>query len=44
MKKMKKYNMTLPERPRKCQHYDLEKLINMNILQVKKYYLLIKEE
>ena len=24
--------------------YHLEKLINMNILQVKKYYLLIKEE
>ena len=28
----------------KYQHYDLEKLINMNILQVKKYYLLLKEE
>ena len=28
----------------KNQHYRLEKLINMNILQVKKYYLLIKKE
>ena len=28
----------------KYQHYHLESLINMNILQVKKYYLLIKEE
>ena len=26
------------------QHYHQVKLINMNILQVKKYYLLIKEE
>ena len=28
----------------KYQHYHLEKLINMNILQVKKYYHLIKVE
>ena len=28
----------------KISNYHLEKLINMNILQVKKYYLLIKEE
>ena len=28
----------------KYQPYHLEKLINMNILQVKKYYLLFKEE
>ena len=28
----------------KYQLYHLEKLIKMNILQVKKYYLLIKEE
>ena len=26
------------------QHYHLEKLINMNILQVKKYYLLVKKK
>ena len=26
----------------KYQHYHQEKLINMNILQVKKYYLVIK--
>ena len=41
---MKNYNMILTETQRKSQHYRLEKLINMNILQVKKYYLLIKEE
>ena len=28
----------------KYQHYHPEKLINMNFLQTKKYYLLIKEE
>ena len=28
----------------KYQHYHLEKFTNMNILQMKKYYLLIKEE
>ena len=28
----------------KYQHYHLEKLINMNILQVKKFYLQIKVE
>ena len=28
----------------KNQHYYLEKLINMNTLQAKKYYLLIKKE
>ena len=28
----------------KYHHYHLEKSINMNILQVKKYHLLIKEE
>ena len=30
--------------PAKYQHYNLEKLINMNILLVKKYYPRIKEE
>ena len=28
----------------KYQHYRLQKLVNMNMLQAKKYYLLIKEE
>ena len=28
----------------KYQHYHLQKLVNMNMLQAKKYYLLIKEE
>ena len=41
---MKNYNMILTENQQKYQDYHLEKLINMNILQVKKYYLLIKEE
>ena len=41
---MKKYNMILIEKQQKYQHYHPEKLINMNILQVKKYYPLIKEE
>ena len=41
---IKNCNMMLTEKQQKYQHYHLEKLINMNILQVKKYYLLIKEE
>ena len=41
---MKNCNMILTEKQQKYQHYHPEKLINMNILQVKKYYLLIKEE
>ena len=39
---MKNYNMILPEKQEKYQHYHQVKLINMNILQVKKNYLLIK--
>ena len=39
-----KCNTILTEKQQKHQYYRLEKLINMNILQVKKYYLLIKEE
>ena len=45
--KMKNYNMILKEKQQKYQHYDLEKLeklININTLQVNKYYFLIKEE
>ena len=41
---MKHCKMILTEKQQKYQHYHPEKLINMNILQVKKYYLLIKEE
>ena len=39
---MKNYNLILTEKQQKYQHYHQFKLINMNILQVKKYYLLIK--
>ena len=39
-----KYNMILTEKLQKYQLYHLEKLINMNILQVKKYCHLIKGE
>ena len=41
---MKKYNVILTEKHKKYQHYRLEILINMNILQMKKYYLLIETE
>ena len=34
----------LTEKQQKYQHYYPEKVINMNILQAKKYYLQIKEE
>ena len=37
-------NIILTEKQQKYQHYLLEKLININILQVKKYFLLIKEK
>ena len=39
-----KLQMILREKQQKYQQYHLEKLKNMNILQVKKYYLPIKEE
>ena len=38
----KKCNIILTEKQQKYQHYHLEKLINLNILQVKKYCVLIK--
>ena len=41
---MKNCNIILTEKQQKYQHYHLEKLIKMNILQVKKYYLLIKDK
>ena len=36
--------MILTENEEKNQRYDQVKRIDMNILQLKKYYLLIKEE
>ena len=41
---MKSYNIILTEKQQKYEHYHLEKLTNTNILQVKKYHHLIKEE
>ena len=41
---MKNCNVILTEKQQKYQYYHLEKLTNMNTLQVKKYYLLIKED
>ena len=42
--KMKNYTITLTETQQKHQHYLQLRLINMNILQVRKYYHLIKAE
>ena len=41
---MKNYNMILIEKQQNNQHYHLEKFININILQVTKYSLLIKDK
>ena len=41
---MKNCNMILTEKEQKYQHHHPQKLINMNILHVKKYYLLIREQ
>ena len=41
---MKNYNMILTEKQQKYQHDQQLKLINMNILQAKKYDHLIKIE
>ena len=41
---MKNCYMILTEKQQRYQHYRLEKLINMNILQVKKHFLLIREK
>ena len=40
----KKLQYDITEKLQKYQHYHLEKLTNVNILQVKKYYFLIKVE
>ena len=37
-------NTILTEKQQKYQHYHLKKLINMNILQVKKYFFLMKDK
>ena len=42
--KMKAYNMILTQEQQKYQNYPEVKVINMNILQAKKYYHLIKTE
>ena len=42
--KDEKYNAILREKQQKYQHYLQGKLININILQVKKYYNLVKVE
>ena len=40
--RMKNDNMILTEKLQIYQHYNPKKLININILQVKKYYLIIE--
>ena len=42
--KMKNYSMILVEKLQKYQPYNQAKLISMNILQVNKYCLLIKNK
>ena len=41
---MKKCNKILTEKEQKYHYYHQVQLINMNILQVKKYYLLLKKD
>ena len=41
---IKNYNMILTEKQQKYRRYHQVALTGMNILQVKKYYLLIQEE
>ena len=40
----KNCNTLLTEKYQKYNYYRLENMINMNMLQVKRYYLLIKQE
>ena len=42
--KMKKYKMLIIEKLQKHRSYRQAKLINTNILQVNKYFLLIKQK
>ena len=39
-----KLQYDITEKQQKYQHCHLEKLMNMNILKVKKYYLLVKNK
>ena len=41
---LKKLGIDIKREVEKYQNYHLEKLISINILQVKKYYLLVKVE
>ena len=41
---VKEFNRILTEKQQIYQHDHLKKLTNMDVLQVKKHYLLIKEE
>ena len=41
---MKNDNMVLTEKQQKYLHYDQVKLINMNILQMKKFWIMVKLE
>ena len=41
---MKSYNIMLTEKQQEYQYYHLEKLITVNIMQVKKYNRLLKEK
>ena len=41
---IKNFNIILQEKQQKYQTYHLEKLINMNMLQVKKYCLLVLQQ
>ena len=41
---MKNYNTILTEKQQKYQHYNQIKLMNINFLQMNKYYHLIKVE
>ena len=43
-KEMKNYKIILTQKQQKYQHYHLKTLIDINILQVKKYYVLIREQ
>ena len=42
--KRQKYNMTLTEKHQKYQHYHQIKVINTNILEVNRFFFLIKDK
>ena len=41
---MKNFNMMVIEKQQKYKHFHMKKLVTMNILQVKKYCLLMKDK